>query len=71
MECIKSGKLPNADIEIGHYTASLCHLGNIASRLGRTLRFDGKNEQFVGDDEANKLVTREYRKGHWAVPKGA
>jgi predicted dehydrogenase len=71
LECIKSGKRPNADVEIGHYSASLCHLGNIAARLGRTLHFDGKKEQFVGDDEANKLVTREYRRGHWAVPKGA
>ncbi len=75
LDCIVSGKLPNADIEIGHYTATLCHLGNIATRLGRTLHFDGAKEKFVSDDEANlaeanRLVSREYRKDHWAVPKG-
>jgi predicted dehydrogenase len=70
LECIRSGKQPNADIEIGHLSAALCHLGNLATRLGRTLRFDPKTEQFLGDAEASKLVKRTYRPGHWAVPKG-
>ncbi len=69
-DCIRTGARPNADIEIHHYSACLCHLGNIATRLGRTLNFDPAAEKFIGDDEANKLVGREYRKGHWAVPKG-
>ncbi|MEW6305231.1 MAG: Gfo/Idh/MocA family oxidoreductase [Verrucomicrobiota bacterium] len=69
LECIRSGKHPNADIEIGHLSASLCHLGNIATRLGRTLNFDPQKEQIVGDAEANQLVRRTYRE-HWAVPKG-
>jgi predicted dehydrogenase len=69
IDCIASGNLPNADIEIGHLSSSLCHLGNIAIRTGRALTFDPKMEQFSGDDEANKLVGREYRAGHWAVPK--
>lgn len=60
----------NAEIEIGHLSASLCHLGNIATRLGRALRFDPKTEQIVGDDEANHLVGREYRE-HWGTPKSA
>lgn len=70
LECIRSGKPPHADIEIGHLSASLCHLGNIATRLERTLHFDPVKEQIIGDDEAAKLVRREYRKDHWAVPKG-
>jgi predicted dehydrogenase len=70
-DCIRSGERPRADIEIHHYSASLCHLGNIATRVGRTLNFDPQTEKIIGDDEANKLVGREYRKGHWAVPKGA
>jgi len=70
LECIKSGERPNADVEIGHLSASLCHLGNIATRAGRMLHFDPAKEQITGDDEANKLVHREYREGHWAVPKG-
>jgi predicted dehydrogenase len=70
LECIKSGRLPNADIEIGHLSTTLCHLGNIATRLGRTLEFDPEREQILHDTEANKLVRREYREQHWAVPKG-
>jgi hypothetical protein len=71
LDCIKSGsdQRPNADIEIGHLSATLCHLGNIATRLGRNLTFDPKSEQIQGDDEANRLVRRQYREGHWAVPK--
>lgn len=70
LDCIKSGERPNADIEIGHLSASLSHLGNIATRVGRLLNFDPKSEQVIGDDEANHLVRRTYREGHWAVPKG-
>ena len=51
----------NADVRDGVLSADLCHLGNIAFRLGRTLEFDPKTETFPGDDEANKLLTRDYR----------
>ncbi|OWK47186.1 Gfo/Idh/MocA family protein [Fimbriiglobus ruber] len=63
LACIKSGKLPNADIEIGHKSTRLCHLGNIAYRTGRTLKFDAETETITGDADANKLLGREYRKG--------
>lgn len=71
-ECVRSdGKQrPNADIEINHRAATLCHLGNIAIRIGRLLQFDPKTEQITNDKEANQLVRREYREGHWAVPRG-
>ena len=59
-----------AEIEVGHLSATLCHLGNLAARVGRGFQFDPKTEQIVGDDAANKLVRREYREKHWAVPKG-
>jgi predicted dehydrogenase len=71
VEAIRANKLPNADIEIGHLSASLCHLGNIAMRCGRSLRFDPKTERILDDAEANKLLGRTYRNGHWAAPKGA
>lgn len=70
LECIRSGKLPNADVEIGHHSAALCHLGNLATRLGRSLRFDPAKEQILDDAEANAMVRRKYREGHWAVPQG-
>jgi predicted dehydrogenase len=60
----------NADALTGHLSTALCHLGNIATRLGRSLNFDPQAEQIVGDDQANALVRREYRE-HWGTPKGA
>lgn len=70
LDCIKTGQRPQADIEIGHLSATLAHLGNIASRVGRVIHFDSGAERILGDEEANSMVHREYRKGHWAVPKG-
>jgi predicted dehydrogenase len=67
-DAIRTGAKLNADALIGHLSTSLCHLGNIATRLGRSLTFDPQREQFVGDEEANALVRRPYR-DHWATPK--
>jgi predicted dehydrogenase len=61
LECVKSRARPNADVEEGHRTAVLCHLGNIATRLGRSLKWDATREQVIGDEEANRLLTRQYR----------
>lgn len=70
IESIRGTQQPNAGIEIAHRSAALCHLGNIATRTGRVLHFDPKTEQIVNDPEANALVRRIYREGHWAVPSG-
>lgn len=67
---IREGGRLNADAQIGHLSTSLCHLGNIATRVGRSFQFDPVKEQIVGDAEANALVRREYR-DHWGRPKGA
>lgn len=67
LDCIRDNKKPNADIEIGHLSTRLCHLGNIAHRTGRTLTFDPKAEQFPGDSEANSLLGREYS-SRFAMP---
>lgn len=69
-DAIRSGAPLAADAEAGHFSAALAHLANIVTRLGRTLKFDSAREQFIGDAEANELVHRTYRSGHWAVPKG-
>jgi predicted dehydrogenase len=54
-----------ADVLEGHYTSVLCHSANVAMRVGKKLTFDPKTELFTGDGaaEANKLATKEYRKG--------
>lgn len=61
LECVKSRKKPAADLSIGHRSATVCHLGNIAVRTGKKLRWDPKNETIVGDSEASKWLTKEYR----------
>jgi hypothetical protein len=71
LECIRSGGTPRADIGINHLSSTLCHLGNIATRVGRTLRFDPEREEIIGDEEASRLLRRTYREGHWAAPRGA
>lgn len=49
------------DIEEGHRSSALAHIGNIAYRLGRELKFDGASERFVNDDEANAMLKAAYR----------
>jgi predicted dehydrogenase len=56
------------DALVGHTSVVHCHLANISYRLGRSLNFDPATEKFVGDDEANALLTKEYRKG-FEVPQ--
>jgi predicted dehydrogenase len=68
LDCIKEHRRPNADIEEGHRSTSLCHLGNLAWRVGRGLRWDGKSETIVGDAEANQMLGRDYRPG-FELPK--
>jgi predicted dehydrogenase len=68
IDCVKSRQRPNADVEEGHYSALLCHLGNIAYRTGRRLRFDPKTEKIADDREASRLLSRDYREP-WTLPK--
>jgi predicted dehydrogenase len=63
LDCIKSRQLPVADVEIGHRSVSVCHLANIVRELQRPLRWDPVEELFVGDPQADQLLTRERRKG--------
>lgn len=70
VECVKTRQRPNCDLEtIGHPASILCHAGNIAARVGRTLTLDPQTETFHGDNEANALRTRpEYRRP-WTLPE--
>jgi predicted dehydrogenase len=66
LDCVKSRKRPNADVEEGYRSAVMCHLGNISTRLGRTVKWDATHEQIVGDQEANAMLSRPYR-GAWKL----
>lgn len=63
---IRTRKPPICDVEVGHRTATVCNIGNIAYQLGRTLEWDPKKEKFKGDGEANKLLKRKMKK-EWKV----
>lgn len=63
LDCIRSGKKPNSEIEECQKSTLLCHLGNIAYRVGRTLHIDQRTGKIIDDKDAMKLWSREYRKG--------
>lgn len=63
LQCIRTGQRPNADIEEGHKSTLLCHLGNIAHRVDRVLHCDPQSGRIENDEEAAKLWSREYREG--------
>ena len=60
LDAIHSRQNPSADIETGHLSTRLCHLGNIAHRVSRKLIFNPTTESFKNDPEANSLLTRAY-----------
>lgn len=73
IKAVRSRKVSdlNADVEAGHHSAILCHLANIAMRVGQRLKFDSKQERFVDSAEArlpaakaNAYLTKKYREGY-------
>ena len=67
-ECVRTGKQPHADVETGHRATTLCHLVNICRTVQRKLQWDPKKERFIGDDQANTLLSRPRREGY-ELPK--
>lgn len=61
LDCIKTRKDPICSAEVGHRSSTICHLGNIAMLLDRPLKWDPQKEQFIGDDEANRMRQRPAR----------
>ncbi len=62
IDCVISRKEPVVPVETAHRNITICHLGNIAMRLGRkSLKWDPDKEQIVGDPEAAKMLSRPYR----------
>ena len=67
VDSIRTGGMPNCDIDQGHISSSLCHFGNLAWKVGRKLRFNSEQQCFVNDSEATRLLGRTYRKP-WILP---
>lgn len=64
LDCMRTRRQPLMHIEAGCRVAALCNIGNIAYKLGRKLQWDPVNERFVGDDQANLLLSNPGR-GEW------
>jgi hypothetical protein len=70
IDCIKTGKTANADIEIGQRATSFCELVNIVrttAEVGKKIGWDPVNEKFIGNDKGNEMLSRPRRKG-WELP---
>ena len=63
-DCVKDRKTPISSVVTQHRSASVCHLANISMRLGRKLAWDPVKEEFLGDEEANRWLSRPRRKPH-------
>jgi hypothetical protein len=61
LHCVRTREKPFRDIELAVNTMSLCHLGTIAYRLQRSLKWDAGRQTFPGDAEANRFVDRARR----------
>ena len=61
LDSVKSRKDPIEPVEVGHRTATICHIGNMCLQLNRKLQWDPENERFVNDDEADRMMSRPMR----------
>jgi hypothetical protein len=61
LDSIINGRDPIAPVELGHYSSTVCHLGNIAMLLKRKLKWNPQEELFVGDEEANRMIHKSMR----------
>ena len=68
LDCIKTGRRPVCDIEIGHRSTVMSLLGMLSLKLGRSVQWDGESNCIPGDPEANALLRRTYRKP-WVYPE--
>ena len=61
LDCIKSRKRPNADVEDGHRSTTFAHLGNISLATKSRIEWDPQRERITNNEEANELLHYEYR----------
>jgi hypothetical protein len=64
IDCVRSRKAPNADIEIGHRGTSVAILGNIAMKTDKKLHWDAQKEAIANAPDAAALLGRKLRKGY-------
>jgi predicted dehydrogenase len=67
LAAIENNSRPVADIEEGHISTASCILANLSMKLGRSVVYDPKKREIVGDSEATRLLSRPYR-GSWIHP---
>jgi len=61
LDCVKTRQQPVSHAEVAHRSISACHVANACKRLGRPVKWDPAKEEFIGDEEANRLRSRAYR----------
>jgi len=66
LECVKSRRKPVAPVEAGHAATTLCNLADVAVRMKRKVTWDPVAEQFLDDEQANRMRRRAMR-GPWRV----
>lgn len=67
LDCVKSRKAPDQDVEVGHHVSTVAHLGNVAQRAGRKVYWDAGTERVRDDAEADRWVGVDYR-APWTLP---
>lgn len=61
IDCVKTRRDPVAPVEVGHRSATICHLANIVMMLKRKLHWNPENERFIGDEQANRMLSKPMR----------
>jgi predicted dehydrogenase len=67
LECMRTRERPICDVEVGHRSVTVCHLGNIAIRTGKTVEWDPVAERITNDESLNRWLSRPYR-APWVLP---
>ncbi|GAA5509029.1 Gfo/Idh/MocA family protein [Novipirellula caenicola] len=67
IDCVKTRQTPAADISIGHRSATVCHLGNIAVRSGKKITWNPQTETIEGDADGEQWLNKDYRKPYSLV----
>ena len=61
--CVRERAEPISDVHSHMRALNICHLAGISARLGRKIHWDAEKQEIKGDDQANAMLAREYRKG--------